>query len=75
LLRNIYQGDETMSRSKPMTEKEKDARYNLYGAAGLLLEACQEMLKEMQVWEQEQGTHPAAEKARKAIALANKQRI
>ncbi len=35
-----------------------------------LLAACEAMLAEMQVWEDEQGTHPAAVMARYAILAA-----
>lgn len=55
---------------KPDDFKEVEANSNLIAAAPELLEACVEMLTEMMVWEDHQGTHPAAIKARAAIAKA-----
>lgn len=46
------------------------ANARLIAAAPDLLEACIEILAEMQVWETDQGTHPAATKARAAIVKA-----
>jgi hypothetical protein len=42
----------------------------LYAQRDELLAVCVEMLSEMCVWEDELGTHPAATKARAAIAKA-----
>lgn len=51
-------------------EAEDKANARLIAAAPDLLEACEAMLEEMQVWETEQGEHPAATLARAAIAKA-----
>lgn len=46
------------------------ANAQLIAAAPKLLEALEEMLAEMQVWESELGEHPAATKARAVLAKA-----
>lgn len=57
----------------PTTDPNHEANARLIAAAPDLLEACEAMLKEMQVWENEQGIHPAATFARAAIAKARNQ--
>jgi hypothetical protein len=56
-----------------LNDVENGKNAMLIATAPELLESCLEMLEEMQVWESEQGEHPAATKARLAIykALGN----
>jgi hypothetical protein len=49
---------------------EDEANARLIAAAPDLLAACEAMLSEMVVWEDEHGLHPAATAARDAIAKA-----
>lgn len=52
------------------TREDAEANARLIAASPELLEACVAMLEEMSVWENHQGIHPAAVKARAAIAKA-----